>query len=239
MDNCAEHIVTSQIFFHGFEAHKFNPDFGVDLLVTNKARQKFLGEISKEISIQVKSSLVVKERASIAIDKEEFAHLMKQNNPVLTFVLFEPEFIGEPSRHFHLDSYAQTLHSMDEWLEKTWADQLYNSQFNIPKSKDRVEFLKNKKAAGNLELNGYKSRLFWLNKNQLNKALSLGVLQEGKGNGKSNYYLNLAKTDDGEWHFKSVGQSEHFPYIEISHLSYLLLKNQNYGLEMEDFAYSF
>lgn len=237
--NSAEHIVSSQVFFHGFESHKFNPDFGVDLLVTNKARQKYLGESSIELSIQVKSSLVVKERASIAIHKEEFTHLMTQTNPVLTSVLFEPEFIGEPSRHYNLDSYAQTIHSMDEWLDNTWAEQQYNSQFNVPKSRNKVEYLKNKKAANNLALDGYKNTIFWLNKNQLNKALDLGVLQEGNGNGKGNYYLNFTKDGDGIWYFESTDKSSYFPYIEINHLSYLLLKKKHYGLEMEDFAHSF
>jgi hypothetical protein len=237
--NSAENIVSSQIFFHGFEAHKFNPDFGVDLLVTNKARQKFLGESSLELSVQVKSSLAVKERASIAINKEEFAHLMKQINPVLTSIIFEPEFIGEPSRHYYLDSYSQTLHSMDEWLDKVWAEQQYHSQFNVPKSRDKEEYLKNKKAANNFALDGYKSTLFWLNRIQLNKALDLRVLQEGSGKGKDNYYLNFIKDDDGIWCFESTDRSSYFPYIEINHLSYLLLKKQHYGLEMENFAHSF
>ncbi|MFM5008910.1 hypothetical protein ACEUB7_10405 [Aeromonas veronii] len=236
--NCAENIVASQIFFHGFEAHKFNPDFGVDLLATNKARQLFLGEASKEISIQVKSSLVVKERALISIDKIEFDDLMKQNNPVLILVIFEPEFIGNPSHHFYLDPYSQTLHSIDEALENSFAEHKYNSQFNISKSIDRDAFLKNKKAAENLDLDGYKSSLYWLNKNHLNKALDLGVLKEGKGDSKFNYCLELAKNDNGLWHFISSNKSEHYPYPEISHLSYLLLKNKFYGLEMEDFALS-
>ncbi|TMO40564.1 hypothetical protein CWC25_20155 [Pseudoalteromonas sp. S4389] len=237
--NSAEHIVSSQIFFHGFEAHKYNPDFGVDLLVTNKARQKYLSEESIEFNIQVKSSLVVKNRASISINKEEFAHLMQQNNPVLTSVLFDPEFIGQPSLYNNLNSYAQTLHSMDEWLDNAWAEQNYHSQFNVPRSRNKCEYLKNKKAANNLALDGYESTLFWLNKNQLRKALELGVLQQGLGKGKDNYYLNLAKDDEGTWYFQSTDDSSYYPYIEISHLSYLFLKQHNYGIEMEDFSHSF
>lgn len=163
---------------------------------------------------------------------------MKQNNPVLILVIFEPEFIGNPSHHFYLDPYSQTLHSIDEALENSFAEHKYNSQFNISKSIDRDAFLKNKKAAENLDLDGYKSSLYWLNKNHLNKALDLGVLKEGKGDSKFNYCLELAKNDNGLWHFISSNKSEHYPYPEISHLSYLLLKNKFYGLEMEDFALS-
>ena len=237
--NAAEQIVSSQVFIHGFEAHKFNPDFGVDLLVTNKARQKFLSETPKEINIQVKSSLVVKNRASIKIKKEELEHLLEHDNPVLVSVLFEPEFIGNPSQREYLDSYAQTIHDMDEWLDKSWAEQQYHSQFDTLKSHDKEQYLKNRRAANNLELDGYKSSLFWLNKNQLKTALEAGILQDGKGNGKDNYYLNFNKEESEYWQFISDKNDVYFPLIEITYLSYLLLNRSNYGLDMENFAHDF
>lgn len=52
----AENIVASKALLHGFEAHKYNPDLGVDLLITNKARQKFfmmiMSSIISKLSLQ-------------------------------------------------------------------------------------------------------------------------------------------------------------------------------------------
>lgn len=234
--NSAESLVSSQVFFHGFEAHKYNPDFGVDLLVTNQARQKFLFEDQKEFNIQVKSSLVVRNKALISISKHDFLNLQLHNNPIIVACLFIPLFIGRPSERNSEDPYAQTLHDMDAWLENSWREQNFHAQFDTPRSVNKSKYISNRVAANNLELDGYRAETFWLNMNQFNKGIDDGIISESFSGGEKKYFINIEKEENEPWYFKSNKGFEYYPHPEITHLSYLLIERHGYGIGMEEFA---
>lgn len=83
----AEHHICSLFYFYGYEALKFSPDVGIDLMVTNLARVRFQGEAPLRAEVQVKSVLLDANGAYASIPAEEFEYLSTGDHRYCVFVI--------------------------------------------------------------------------------------------------------------------------------------------------------
>lgn len=83
----AEHHVGSLFYFYGYEVQKLSPDIGIDFLVTNIARSRFNGENSVHIEIQVKSALLDRSGAFVAMHGSEVDFLSQGDNRYCVCIL--------------------------------------------------------------------------------------------------------------------------------------------------------
>jgi hypothetical protein len=84
----AEHHVCSLFYLYGYETHKVSPDIGIDLLVTNVARTRFLGEAKIIVEVQVKSAISDASGAMVAMDSDELDYLCTGDDRYCVFVIF-------------------------------------------------------------------------------------------------------------------------------------------------------
>ncbi|MDA1476144.1 hypothetical protein [Bacillus changyiensis] len=82
----------SDFIMRGFEAIKITPDFGYDVLVTNKHKslsQQF--ETEKELYLQVKTRLIYPEacdtKLEVLIEKNNFSYLLSDEKAYLVSLL--------------------------------------------------------------------------------------------------------------------------------------------------------
>lgn len=226
--NSAECFVMGKAYFHGFEAHKYNPDFGLDLAISNKARTQFKEEKSKQLDLQVKSSLVVKERAIFYISKEEVEFLLTQDQAATVFCMFEVQFLQNPEVFHNRYSSISDNYVIDNWLESSIREHCFHNQFDTKYYEDKFEYMRNRRDAESLDVDDVQVTLFWLNKKQLGKAIELGLMTEvpkRSENAEGLYKLSIQKDSEG-WSFEMYKNSDithYMPYPEICSLSYLLL----------------
>lgn len=108
-----EKYIQAEFYSQGYEALKTSPDIGYDLLVTNCARTKFLGEESRQYNIQVKARVCYEKSVCFFIKDEDFDYLIKDVNGYLICVLCRPELsegrenitinrVPDPLRYTHM-----------------------------------------------------------------------------------------------------------------------------------------
>lgn len=86
----SEYFFISKFYMMGYEANKLNPDIGYDLLVTNKAKEIYEDQVKISFCVQVKSSIMVKEKTSFWIEMENFISLIKDPAAILLLAFYEP-----------------------------------------------------------------------------------------------------------------------------------------------------
>lgn len=119
-----EHLVMSDFIMRGFEAVKITPDFGYDILVTNK--HKFLtkqNETEKELYLQVKTRLTypfAKEtELSVLIEKNNFSYLLSDKKSHLVIVtlkgvLASDSFSGDTTQTLDANAMSGTQRNLDK-----------------------------------------------------------------------------------------------------------------------------
>lgn len=200
----AEHKITSEIFLHGFEAHKFNPDIGIDLLVTNKASCQF--HETEEIShhLQIKSTFLINGEARFFIKDDELNFLKADKRTTVVFCYFSPIIAAEPKSFDRGD--------FEPWWEKEEASfmrHLYETEFRN---------IKKEGCLSKLDFKGFKMNYIWLNNAQLNRAIDEGFI--------FNSHENLHKLTLTEKHDEPVtilsNEQNGYPISEIKNIYYLL-----------------
>ena len=162
LGNCAEHYLMSELFFHGYEANKMSPDIGIDILVTNKARQYFQKEKAKLIYLQVKSTFLVNNKAVFFIKENELEFLLSDPSINTVFCFFIPKIEADPK------SLKQDLSDTPwfEELEASWMCQMYAENFRDLRRNGELEVL---------EFKSFGFKYFWLNNAQLRKGKEEGI----------------------------------------------------------------
>lgn len=112
LGNATEFWIASQLYFHGFEASKYSPDFGIDLVVTNAARAKFRGEELWTKFLQIKSTFLVGGKAKIYMNPEELEFLCSTPNIACVFCLVTPHIKAQP-RSFDRGDFEPWRDSLD------------------------------------------------------------------------------------------------------------------------------
>lgn len=162
--HCAELHVASLFYFAGYEAQKSSPDIGVDLIVTNLARERFNNESQRAAQVQVKSALMDSKGASVAIPEDELDFLCNSDDRYCVFVLFH-ELWKRPDN----DSFNFYVDQVDKNIDLDVAN--FDEQ-QVAKSGRALL------ASGNLSIHdfsGYRATVFWLNSKQMNRAKAEGL----------------------------------------------------------------
>jgi hypothetical protein len=218
LGNGAEHKIISELFLHGFEAHKFNPDIGVDLLVTNRARRQF--HDAEEVShyLQIKSTFLINNQALFFLSPAEYDFLVADEKITAVFCYFSPVITAEPK-------------SFDRGVDEPWWE---SEEASFMRHLYETEFAETKKerCLSQLDFKGFEMKYFWLNSAQLKKAVEERLFTKTKTG------LNMLKIEDGEdQSLRFVRLEERLdPAPEITNIYYLLKPSRSLGrLDSGDF----
>ncbi len=223
----AEYYVTSKAYFHGFEAHKYNPDFGLDLAISNKARRQYQDEQSKQLDLQVKSSLVVKNKAFFYLREEEVEFLLTQEQAATVFCMFDVMILQSPEVYHNRESAISDIYRNEDHLENSLRKEIYEKQFEkktIRLDGEEYECIQHKIEGQRLDVDDVKVTLLWLNRKQLKEAIKEGFMRKIKDKYDESsyvYQLSLHKKANDCWLFEK-NRTKYVPHPEISSLSYLL-----------------
>ena len=158
--SCAELHVASLFYFAGYEAQKVSPDTGIDLIVTNLARERFHGESSRTAQVQIKSALMDASGASITITADELKFLCASDDRYTVLLLFR-DLTKEPD-HDDFDLYANQV---DKLIDRDMAK--YEEQL----ASDGGRAMRKEGVLSIHTFTGFKATVFWLNASQMRRAI--------------------------------------------------------------------
>ncbi|KAF1071791.1 MAG: hypothetical protein GAK45_00412 [Pseudomonas citronellolis] len=218
----AELQVMSELFLLGVEAHKLNPDIGTDLLVTNKAAQRYRDAAPCEYHVQVKSTFLVNQAASFYIAADELAALAADARTVLVLCYASPLIQAEPQSFERGDN--------EPWWEAEMA--------SLDQHVYATDFV-NAKRSGCLSTLDFKRlhlSYLWLNQRQLQRALQEGYFQDAAWADTPLCQLKLSLDEYGPT--LHGAEDDGRPVAEIRNLYYLLKPSRGqHRLEGGDFLY--
>lgn len=167
----AEMHVASLFYLAGYEASRVTPDSGVDLIVTNAARSKLLGETFISRRVQIKSSIVDAFGASIKISDDELNFLCDEPDCFTVIVLMQELRVER-----YLDSFSHSRDVVAEQIERAvddhWEEEIGERGRTIGASKSLPPGF----AGGTF-------RTFWLNGAQLTRLRQRGAwVQKDRSN---------------------------------------------------------
>lgn len=204
LGNGAEYLIMSELFLLGVEAHKLNPDIGIDILVTNKAAIRFREKEEIQYHIQVKSSFLIKDEAKFYIHEDELNNLCSDKLSVTFFCYAEPVIKAEPQ------SFERGDH--EPWWESEMASfdrHIYENEFHTVKLQGCLSAVDFK----NIKIN-----YIWLNCEQLKRAISEKYIYQTR---KGKLYKLTINTKNG--HPVIIGHKEiGSPVGEITNTYYLI-----------------
>ena len=177
----SEKYIQSEFYSQGYEALKTSPDIGYDLLVTNCARTKFLGEPTRQYNIQVKSRVCYENTVCFFIDEEDFNCLLEDENGYLICVLCKPE-ISEGRENITI--YRDYIPSMIDNMCEEWEKELLKNTEYLS-----LEVLKEKR----ISYVGYTRNYVWFNNAQLKRLKKENLIynKEKLETGKDNICINI------------------------------------------------
>lgn len=189
--SCAELYVSSLFYFAGYEASKVIPDAGIDLVVSNITRSRFVSnEQPRRCEIQVKSTLLDEKGASFAINEEELMFLCQQPDRYTVFVLFYGLTGGDDPGSF--DFYADFV---DKAIDRDIA------QYKEALMEERGRKLRNQGLASFFDFGQAKLKAFWLNSAQMKRCLDEGVWRREANSDRYRLQVDL---DDGAIKLKDI-----------------------------------
>lgn len=165
LGNGAEYHIMSELFLHGYEASKMTPDIGIDILVTNKARQYYEKKEEKSFYFQVKSTFLINDEAIFYLKEEELNFLISDPSIYLILCYFSPEIAADPKS---LAPDNSDTPFFDE-LEAGWMKQAYEENFRE---------LKRNGNQGVIEFKRFDLNYLWLNNKQIKRAMNENVFEK-------------------------------------------------------------
>lgn len=165
-----EKYIQAEFYSQGYEALKTSPDIGYDLLVTNCARTKFLGEQSRQYNIQVKSRVCYEKSVCFFIKEEDFECLLKDVNGYLICVLCRPE-LSDGRENIIINREPDPVmytHMLEEWGRELLKDNDYLS----------LQFLKER----GIPYVGYTREYIWFNNAQLKRLKDEKLIYKNSDN---------------------------------------------------------
>lgn len=177
--HAAECYIQGEFYTLGYEALKTTPDIGYDLLVTNCARTKFLGEEPKQFNIQIKSRVCSANKTTFCIKKEDLNCLINDPKGILICVFCTPNF-----------SYGReniTIYRTQDSLSSDFIETLSQIIFN----KDEYPTFKKLKEKM-IPYVGFSKNYIWFNSAHLQRLLENDYFFEYK----DNYCLSFGISDE-------------------------------------------
>ncbi len=165
-----EKYIQSEFYSQGYEALKTSPDIGYDLLVTNCARTKFLGEQPRQYNVQVKARICYDKPVCFFIKEEDFDCLLKDVNGYLICVLCRPELSDgrENITIYREPDPTIYTHMVEEWQRELLKDNSYLS----------LQFLKER----GISYVGYTRNYIWFNNAQLKRLEHENLIYKNSDN---------------------------------------------------------
>lgn len=200
----AEFKIISDLFLHGFEAYKPSPDIGFDILVTNKALSKFKGEVEFHKYLQVKSTFMVNNEVSFFLTDDEINCLICDDNVSTVFCYFKPCFDPDP-QSFERGDFEPWM----EDLEASYQENLYKNHFRE---------IKREGCLTQLDFKQLQVEYFWLNNNQLRRAVNNGVFERLPD---KDLYKMTVRAEDGFLYTSERGEYETMLVNEITKIYYM------------------
>ncbi|ELA7626240.1 hypothetical protein [Vibrio parahaemolyticus] len=210
----AEHYVSGRAFYYGLEAHKYNPDFGFDISVTNRAREIFENEENRKLDIQVKATHLIKDLARFTIKEAELDFLIAQDNAAIVFCIYKVDIFAKP---VWFEDDREGMLALEERLDRSFIESVFHNQ--RASRRDRAD-------AQNIDIDDYEIETFWLYSNQLRKAIEVGILNKKLNKKINEYYyeMNIIYKNDTyvfEAIDKNGNETVKYPKVEIKKLRYL------------------
>lgn len=209
LGNGAEHRIISELFLHGFEGHKFNPDIGIDILVTNKAFSQFHESNEAVHYLQVKATFLIDGEARFYIKESELEYLKSEDRLASIFCYFRPIIEAEPKNFDRGD--------FEPWWESEEASfmrHLYETEFRE---------LRKMGCLSQLDFKGFDMGYIWLNNAQLIRAIEERFIQPGQGE----FWKLVLKSDEDDALVISGPDSDEVPVSEIENLYYMLKESKS------------
>lgn len=159
-----EYLVMSDFIMRGFEAVKITPDFGYDVLVTNK--HKFLTQqvaTEEELYLQVKTRLTYPDaketHLDVYIEKNNFSYLLSDEKSHLVIVtvkgvLVSDSWSEDPTQTLDANAMSGTQRNLDKshyqyfephyyiWLDHYDLKHLHNHNFTSESTINGVQYIK-------------------------------------------------------------------------------------------------
>lgn len=223
LGNAAEYWVASQLYFHGFEAGKYSPDFGIDLVVTNAARSKFKGEELWTRFLQIKSSFLVQGAARIYVDPGELDYLASESGISSVYCFFTPRIEGEP-QSFDRGDFEPWRASLEAEMDQNFYDTHFHAR------KQEIGCL------SSFDFKGFDLDYFWMNNRQLNRSIEEGFWSDEWVKGKHLKMLRAEKVEDEILLVNHVGK---YPVIRETRNIYYLYKRSKSSDKVEQGAFNF
>ena len=159
---CAESHISALFQFAGYEVNKVAPDAGIDLIVTNIARNKFRNEAQKSIYIQVKSTMTAEKNAKFWLTSEELDFLCSGVERYTVFAIFHD--LEDKLDTDHFDIYADHIQRMIDLDGERYMEE-----------KNRALHAGNRRRPSILDFTNYSLTMFWLNSKQMEFAKKEGM----------------------------------------------------------------
>lgn len=179
----AEHHVCSLFYFYGYEAQKVSPDLGIDWMITNVARARFKNEDRLNVEIQVKSALLDRSGAFVAMDADEVEFLSQGEHRYCVFVLLS-SLCGrcDPESYERGDD-PDASGAIDRDLMMHW-ESLASSDGRTLRREGRLSIY---------DFNEADVNLFWLHSSQVKRLRDDGRLKN-MSNGKLGFEIVLEES---------------------------------------------
>lgn len=179
----SEKYIQSELYSLGYEALKTSPDIGYDLLVTNCARTKFLGEPSRQYNIQIKSRVCMEKPVCFFVDEEDYDYLLKDENGYLICVLCIPDISnGRENITVYREQISKTIDNMCEEFEK---EVVKNEEYLS------LQFLKEKQ----IPYIGYTRKYVGFNNAQLERLKNEKIVFKKKSGNVGRICINIDPLD--------------------------------------------
>lgn len=161
LGTAAEYRIASEVYFHGLEANKFTPDFGVDLIVTNAAQVHLKGASPFTHHLQVKATFVVQSCATFYLGDDELRMLLAQPDLSCVFCCVIPCIEAHP-QSFERGDFEPWRPALDAELDQ----RAYDAHFNALRQQHGC--------LSAIDFKGSDFCYFWLNTRQLQRSVDEG-----------------------------------------------------------------
>lgn len=197
----------SQFYMLGYEAYKLNPDFGLDLQVTNKYESEYKQKEQFDKFFQIKSTPSFENgKCEIYLDKSDFDLIVSKENHYLIMAVCNFKSNPEPLSLVH--SYEYFSISLDAMLE---AD--FNNGFFNTKEKKKM-------------LDSYNSNIIsyvWINSNQLKQLYANNFIKETTFSDGTIKYIFILEISNNSIIGLYSNKTNHYDFIisEVRNLFYI------------------
>lgn len=207
----AEYRIISEVYFHGFEAHKYTPDFGVDIAVTNAAQVHLKGSCAWSHFLQIKAAFIINGSARFHMAEDELALVLGRDDLSCVFCCVVPHIQAHP-QSFDRGDFEPWRSALDAELDQ----RAYDGHF--------AALRKQHGCLSAIDFKGFDFQYFWLNTRQLKRSVDEGCWTPAPWAGKRIQHLQV-RFDGDAVELVSEQNGQLRLVREVRNLYYLLKHN--------------